>query len=50
MFELLPLWLQYVAAYATVLVLLAGVTAGGLYLFRLYRNYRAADKHAADTV
>lgn len=49
MFELLPVWLQYVAAYATLAVLLAGVTAGTVYLFRLIRNYRAADKQAIDT-
>jgi len=49
MFELLPVPLQYVAAYATLLVLMAGVIAGGVYLVRLYKNYRSSEKHALDT-
>ncbi len=49
MFELLPLPLQYVAAYLTLLVLVVGAAAGVIYAIRFWRNYRAADKHALNT-
>jgi hypothetical protein len=49
MFELLPLPLQYAAAYLTLGILFAGFVAAVIYALRLLKNYRDAEKHALDT-
>jgi hypothetical protein len=49
MFELLPVPLQYVAAYLTLLILVAGAVAGAVYGVRLLRDLHDNRKSAVDT-